>query len=219
MERGKQSAPTGGAQPKEGTGRRALLRRGLLVGAATVGLTAAFAESAQAATGNQVNWYWCNYCAMTFHSANAQPDGTCITGPGGKHNLGSGTEYRLHYGYPGGVSSYQVGWTWCGDCQVLFYGPNIAASGCHYAWKIGRINAQSYAAHRAGSTTSYDAPLVSGAFTDVAGAYQSGWNYCLQCKSLFHGSGNPTGSCIYQAVSGYQHKPGPTPYWMQEVGG
>jgi hypothetical protein len=156
-DRGGRSARTGEMQPREGVGRRSFLRNGPLIGAATVGLTtASTAAFTEASTGVRNNWYWCNYCSMIFHSSNAQSDGKCFTAPYNLHELGSSTEYIFEYGYSALAGNDQVNWTWCGDCQVMFYGPDITTSQCAYSYEAGRINAQGYYAHRAGSTTSYD---------------------------------------------------------------
>jgi len=120
----------------------------------TIASSALLTQSAQAATGLQGNWYWCSRCTPLFHDGSTQPDGVCSNFS--SHTFGIGpTEYGLDYGFPAGVASYQANWTWCGDCQVLFYGPNVNVSACWYSKKINSVNNQGLPAHRVGSTTSY----------------------------------------------------------------
>ncbi len=185
----------------DGVRRRSFLRGGLLLGAATVGLTvassAAFTEEALA-YAPQRQWFWCRNCAEIFHSDNNENGGVCPATTFA-HNLTGSSEY--FFDYNGGARNYssQPQWTWCSKCQVLFYGPDIASSAC----PGGPLN------HTAGSTTSYEVAVQS-----VSG-FQTGWNYCAYCTCLFHGSGHPAGYCAGRiGDSDVRHQPYPSSYWV-----
>jgi hypothetical protein len=213
-----------GGAPPGGVQRRSFLRGGLAVGAAATGLaiassSAAFPQVARAAAtpSPQPGWYWCNRCAMLFHSDDASSSGWCPYyaftdgSQPGPHRVGSLTEYCLNNNQS--VSSdQQSDWAWCSDCQGLFYLPDIETSGCAGAWEAGRVNDAGYYAHRDGGSTNYEVYWVA----DASGL-QSGWNYCTSCRSLFHGSGRSVGACLNAPYEG--HTPGPTPYWVTEMTG
>jgi hypothetical protein len=194
----------------DGVRRRSFLRSGLLLGAATVGLTAAssvaFTEEALAAA--QGAWFWCKNCTLIFHSNNALNGGNCPNGGNinhfAPHDLGESSIYQ--FDHDGGAKNYssQPQWTWCNGCQVLFYGPDIFDSGCPSS-----VSGQ----HTAGSTTSYQ---VCNASPNLAHpVFQSGWNFCHNCKSLFHGGGNPTGTCSKMIGHPDQrHQPFNSTYWV-----
>jgi hypothetical protein len=192
--------------------RRSFLRGGLAVGAATAGLTIASSVMrtgvAEASSTTQNNWYWCSLCASLFHSNNAQPDGSCVTSPFNLHTVGT-QEYLVDFDEIQG--GFQSQWAWCNNCQVLFYGPDVATSGCAWAYVTRSQNARYYP-HR-GGTTNYALPF--NAKPQDLRNYQAGWNYCPACRNIYHGSGNPAGYCVN---TGTKHTPGATPYWMLEPG-
>jgi hypothetical protein len=201
------------AQQGDGLERRSFLRGGLLLGAVTVGLTVAsstaFTEIARAASpGVQENWYWCDACAMIFYSASDVSTGACLQGHDGKHNIGT-TQYFFAYNEGAIAGAIQANWTWCDWCDVLFYGPDQATSGCPRAYGEGQY-VKGFYPHHTGSSTSYDVPLT----TNPGSGYQDGWDYCITCRSLYHGSGQPAGFCVGTLAT---HSPGSTPYWVGEV--
>jgi hypothetical protein len=185
----------------DGVRRRSLLRGGLLLGAATVGLTAAssitFAEEAHAYTP-QIGWFWCKNCYVVFHSGNALNGGVCAATTFA-HDLSESAVYQFDYN--GGARTYssQPRWTWCSKCQGLWFGPDIDNSMC----PAGPLN------HTVGSTTSYEVA------TQSVSHFQSGWNYCPYCTSLYHGSGHPAGYCQGRiGDSDVRHQPYPSTYWV-----
>jgi hypothetical protein len=206
----------------EGVRRRSFLRGGLLIGAATVGLavsSSAVGTEAARAQSPQDNWFWCSQCSQIFHSDNGGSDGCCPLTLD-QHVVGDpptpATVYAIDYGLGTETGVFQANWTWCGDCQVLFYGIDIATSGCAWANlhdRVNVINGVSYNVHRTGSDTSY------GLYYDNSpgDTYQGGWDYCYVCRSLFHGSGHPAGRCVQPNDTFGTHTPGSTPYFVAEV--
>lgn len=199
-----QKALTGETQQGEGVGRRSFLRGGLLVGAATVGLTvassAAFTNQALAA-GRQANWHWCQYCAQIWYFEPNGGYGECAS-PTGYHNAGT-TDYFFDYNESTPYSS-QSGWAFCAICHVMFYGPNINVSSC--ALGVNYDGKLPYGPHTFyDSSTSYDVATAS------YSSWQNGWNYCVKCRALFHGSGHAAGWCPYDHG---QHSPYASSYWV-----
>jgi hypothetical protein len=138
---------------------------------------------------------------------------SALIGTTGPHHPGSLTQYEL-VNDQGVSSDEQSNWAWCGYCQTLFYLPDIETSECAYALYMMAADANDCFPHVDGGSTNYQVYWVD---DDVSGL-QPGWNYCTSCRSLFHGSGKPTGACIGSIISGSgQHTPGATPYWVLEV--
>jgi hypothetical protein len=184
-----------------GINRRSLLRGGVAVGALGAGLAAVSTFSAKPAfaEGSQSDWRWCSACAVIFYAGHGNNNNLCVgnttNGLGtalGPHTAGSTGYFLL---YDASVSGYQANWTYCSNCGELFYKPDIATSQCPLP--VSQSNIKS-TAHVAGSPTSY---LVG--ITKNPGGYQTGWNYCTSCRSLFHGSGNSTGHCAGNITIGF----------------
>jgi hypothetical protein len=195
---GKKTADAGEVRLGRGTiNRRSLLRGGLAVGALGAGLAAVSTFSAEPAyaASPQGDWEWCSLCTVLFYAGNGLGDTCCsgnpISGSNGfllgTHAAGS-TDYVLLNDTS--QSGYQQDWAWCDLCAELFYRPDISISACPVLVPSLVLGDTSSAAHVAGSKTSY---LV--AMNTNPGGYQAGWNYCLQCRSLFHGSGQAVGHC------------------------
>jgi hypothetical protein len=227
---GKMIAAVGGVRSERGgINRRSLLRGGLAVGALGAGLAAVSTFSAKPAFAEnspQYNWEWCSACAVIYYAGNGDNNNCCagntLNGLGsdqGPHIPGS-TEYFLRNGASPTPSGYQADWAWCSKCGELFYKPDIDTSYC----PLPISQYSPYDAHVAGSSTSY---LVG--ITTNPGGYQTGWNYCTSCKSLFHGSGRATGHCAGNIATGTtnggwdetitykSHTPNSTAYFMGEA--
>jgi len=94
--------------------------------------------------------------------------------------------------------------------------PDIGLSACP-----GNVGLLAYGSHTQGSSSNY---LVS--LTNQQGVFQSGWDYCTSCRTLFHGSGNPAGHCagnyVWNAEPTFStgdfppHVPNATTYFVQE---
>ena len=227
---GKMVSAVGEARPgRSGINRRSLLRGGLAVGALGAGLAAIStlsAKSAFAENAPQDDWYWCSACAVIYYAGHGDNNNCCagntLNGLGsdqGPHIPG-GTEYFLRSNASPTPPDYQADWAWCSNCGELFYKPDIDTSWC----PLGVSTSARYEAHVAGSSTSY---LVG--MTTNPGGYQTGWNYCTSCRSLFHGSGHATGHCagnivlgatnggLDQTITYNSHTPNGTAYFVGEA--
>lgn len=77
---------------------------------------------------SQPNWQICSKCSGLFYPN----DGNNYCPTGGTHNVSPGIgsyNYKMLYNVPAN-SGLQAGWSWCHNCQGLFYGPNWANSWC-----------------------------------------------------------------------------------------
>jgi hypothetical protein len=123
-----------------GPSRRALLRKGLLLGAGAVAVGVAAplltgAGTAQAyvsGQGGQPPWLWCDQCQGLFYGP-FQSSSWCPYG--GQHNGSESESYFLNYGYASGSDLPKPGpaqpdWAWCDNCMGLFYGPFQGNSYC-----------------------------------------------------------------------------------------
>ncbi|HUN35199.1 MAG TPA: hypothetical protein VMU95_24620 [Trebonia sp.] len=167
-----------------------------------------FAKPAEASTPEpQGGWNWCSACSMLFYSVDSEPSYKLYCwSTGGPHVVGT-TQYSLYSGGPSAISgdSYQANWNYCNACKVLYYGPNLAYSACAYNWFY---NAS--LPHNAG-TTSYD--MFTAAPSGLTA--QGGWNYCVNCRGLFHGSGHDAGVCVAEYAEGQApHVPYNSSYWV-----
>lgn len=193
-------------QQIDGVRRRSFLRSGVLLGAATVGLTTAssVAFTGEARAASQGAWWWCKNCALIFHSGNALNGGNCPKGGNVNtpvpHDLSQSSIYKFDYGNSNVGYGAQPDWAWCNLCQVLFFGPDVSGSACP-----GSVSSE----HNIGSGTNYDVCNANPNHSSYK--FQSGWNFCYNCKGLFHGSGNPAGTC--QKVIG-KHQPLSSTYWV-----
>jgi hypothetical protein len=200
--------------------RRSLLRGGLALGAVTAGLTAASAFSAESAfAASQSDWLWCSNCAILFFGGHGDVNDPCpgniSDGTMGGHIPGS-QGYVLNYNTS--LTGYQPNWCFCSACQALFYLPDIETSACPGTLGFAGLV---YAPHTQGSSSNY---LVS--LANQAGTFQPGWDYCTNCRTLFHGSGKATGHCagnyVFNAEPTFStgdfkpHAPNSTPYFVQE---
>jgi len=187
-ENGMTAAIEGALLRRGGISRRSLLKGGLAAGTLGAGLAVVSAKPAFA-QGPQIDWEWCNLCAVLYYAGNGLNNNCCagnitnITGALGYHDTGSTEYFVLMDESPSG---FQADWAWCNRCGELFYLPDIATSVCPYS----DSHASFPVTHIAGSSTSYSI----GIYTNPGG-YQAGWNYCLSCRALFHGSGHAAGKC------------------------
>jgi hypothetical protein len=170
----------------------------------------AFASSAEASTPEpQGDWRWCSACTMLFYGGDNELSSIlyCFK-TGGPHVVGT-TQYSLYSGGPSAISgySYQADWNYCSACKVLYYGPQRSSSACA---TISFYDGNSYAEilpHAAGST-SYD--MFTAAPSGLSA--QGGWNFCVNCRGLFHGSGHDAGACVDWP---YEHVPYNSSYWVE----
>jgi hypothetical protein len=173
-----------GQQAVDGVSRRSLLRGGLLAGAGLATLGAASAvgtgTAKAAAAGSQSDWGYCIYCATMWWTPGKK--NPCEgNSPNGQHGTGVGDyNYTLLCNVPGDTSGTnpQSGWTWCSDCDGLFWGqknsvcagnPNETAS--PWFWNP----------HAVGSSTSYD---INFGYSTIE-SFQADWRWCTQCHLMF----------------------------------
>jgi hypothetical protein len=182
-------------------GRRSFLRNGLLVGAGAVTFAVASTSVATparaAAPDPQGLWFWCQNCAQLFWdgSGNGASGGCPINNVSDQNDVPphqapeSPTLYALTWGEPT-ISGYiQEGWRYCSACKVLTWPSAEVANQCPLA-----PNSDPSGYHTILSTTSvYDVYMMN---PDDGSTYQSGWNYCNDCKDLYHGSGHAAGICL-----------------------
>jgi hypothetical protein len=205
-----------------GLDRRALLRNGLLAGAATAvtGIASqSFTGVAQAASNRTVTrplppltaqtwWWWCTRCDGLFFGAGSN-EGICwgVWPNLGPHESAGDTPFRIPYGNPS-YPGLQVGWRWCVRCQLLFWGPEQASSACpavsfqvggtpHGQTKVGP------APHVITNNTVYDLWMgVPNRF------WQDNWRWCNNCQGLFWGPKQAESACA--ANPGQRHSWGTT---------
>jgi hypothetical protein len=210
-------------QSRRGPDRRALLRNGLLAGAAATVATIALpgiTGSAQAAVveadafgplgidiafSAQTQWWWCTNCSGLFYSASGAPAGSCPFN--GYHQPGSWMyETPVLTSGDAGAEQEQAqhGWLWCNWCTGLFFGPNWPSSHCPG-------NVISFAPNTTGphnSNAGSDPYLLpysgsDGGWSQGAPSLQAGWLWCKNCQGLFHSnSGTSAGLCPELKVKG-----------------
>ena len=128
----------------------------------------------------QGDWAWCRKCSGLFWSSNGLNTGVCPAG--GAHDLSGSSEYWVPHDGPeeGNPASDPYGvqqhWSWCKNCDVLFWGPGDSGSYCPNP-PAGKHN------HVAGSSTVYDM-MFGGPFQGDL-FYQDGWAWCSACQGLF----------------------------------
>jgi hypothetical protein len=185
--------------------RRSLLRNGLLVGAGAAMLAATSASMASPARRSstksagtlvlvselratvlrRLRSGTSGYCPINFlNETTVQPPHQAPDSP---------TLYALTWGEPT-VSGYiQEGWRYCSACKVLTWASAAVENQCP-AGGYGMY-------HVTLSTTSvYDVYMVN---PDDGYTYQPGWNYCNDCKDLYHGSGHEAGICLENSYNYY----------------
>jgi hypothetical protein len=175
--------------------------------------------TAQAAPAYQFNniqsgWWWCGNCSCLFHSGNGAPAGYCLATLD-NHVSGGGTEYEVPNGGPAqsGTQNMQVGWRWCADCDLLFWGGGVASSACA-AHRVFVNENFYYAPHTFGSSTIYD--MMNGVWT--LPALQVGWRVCETCQNLVWG--NEATACFCAGGWGTKdpyHVIGTTDYYLLEL--
>jgi hypothetical protein len=162
--------------------RRGVLRSGLLAGAgvATVGAASAvLTGTAKAATPEpQSGWGYCIYCA-TMWWVPGRSNSACVgsNSPNGEHNYGAGNYNYSIYNGPGynQNTSPQGNWTYCSDCQGLFWGQSGSFCAGNRNGLTGDIEP-----HAVGSNTNYNLDF------GLTGTYpQPYWRWCTQCHLLF----------------------------------
>jgi hypothetical protein len=79
--------------------------------------------------------------------------------------------------------TWQFNWTWCYDCQVLYYGTNQAQSVCPAG-----------GTHTGYGTTSGDYGLQMD-YSPVTSNPQQKWRWCSQCQGLFYGPNQGESYC------------------------
>ena len=133
-------------------------------------------------------WTWCNRCQSLFFGAPGAP-GACPAG--GVHNShGSGDYFMLLVDGDPSDLNQQPFWRMCGNCRVLFYGPNAANSSCAAG---GQHNASG------GS-------IFAMQFDDGSSpTNQQGWRWCKNCQALFFALNASPGPC--PAGAGWVHDP------------
>jgi hypothetical protein len=204
-------------QPGRGLARRALLRNGLLAGAAAAVASVALpgiTGVAQAAMVDaeainpfglvseftaQTQWWWCKNCSGLFYSASRAAAGSCPFN--GYHDPSASSMYETPVltTQDVGAEQYQAqqGWLWCNWCAGLFWGKGQASSHCpgnliSFAPNItGPHNASD------GSST-YMLPYngSEGGWSNGTPPLQAGWLWCKNCQGLFWArSGTSAGLC------------------------
>lgn len=81
---------------------------------------------AQAGTGRQADWRWCDRCQALHYAGPGRGPSVCPAG--GAHD-NAGGNYVL-YTVPRYHAQAQEDWTWCSACGVLFFGTNQPQSRC-----------------------------------------------------------------------------------------
>jgi hypothetical protein len=212
-------------KPARGLGRRALLRNGLLAGAAAAAASvtlSTFTGVAQAALldveardpygliddfSAQNQWWWCRACHGLFWSNNGTDAGVCPASWPNPHNLDGSWMYEVPILNEGdaGIVQTQYDWCWCNQCQGLFWGSGQASSHCP-----GNVDTPyvSSGPHSFGSGTSY--LLLYGPYWSQA-SLQGGWHWCTVCQGLFHPDSGVTGGVCPVNFSN-PHKGGGTNY-------
>ena len=200
-----------------GRSRREILKTGLLVGFGAIGLTAAvpeFSGVAQASSGpaaapesaapditfsTENDWWWCKLCDGLFRSNSSGANAGNCPVSGGNHLTGSKWNYSVVNGNPG-VASVQPYWSWCKNCQGLFFGPNQKQSVCPYRG----IN------HQSGDDIVRS--MLYGSWQATAPAeIQGNWHWCHWCQVLFWGTNPPVNSCpspnsLYHSVGTWNYQ-------------
>jgi hypothetical protein len=184
-------------------GRRSFLRNGLLVGAGAAALAVASVSVARPARAAETNpqglWFWCQNCAQLFWdgSGNGASGGCPINNVADQSDVpphqapASPWVYALTWGDPTESGTIQEGWRYCSACKVLTWPSAAVANQCPLAPDDGTDSA---GYHTIISTTSvYDVWMM-----DPGGGvtFQPGWNYCNDCKDLYHGSQHAAGVCM-----------------------
>jgi hypothetical protein len=186
-----------GRQAVSGISRRSALRGGLLAiaGVATVGaVSALLTNPAKAVTPDpQSGWAYCVFCHNMFWVAGMGHSACTGNDIDGTHAYGAGNyNYSINNNEPEWTSGTdpQAHWTWCNDCQSLFWGQTNSACAGNRDFLSGDP-----LPHAVGSGTNYE---VYWGLTNIA-HLQTGWRWCTTCHVLFYpkaGSANG-GSCAW----------------------
>lgn len=114
----------------------------------------------------QRNWRWCNKCHGLFFAGN-RTTGACPAVGG--HDYGGSGNYAMVAYRDLLPPSVQSNWSWCGNCQGLFFTGNDRPWPCPHGG---------------------DHVISSGSYTPfggdgVAGSKQGGWRWCHKCEGMF----------------------------------
>jgi hypothetical protein len=197
-------------QPTRRTGdpdRRSLLRNGLLIGlsasaigaaSASLAGTANAASTATASTPDpQPNWWWCGPCGgLFFSNSRGSDNGLCSATANyddvaNSGHINRGSNYAVWNSYAG--TDLQLGWTWCSNCQLLFWGNEAGSSACPANSGYDPNTGGYFAGPHSHNPTNY------GMLYNTSGAgLQTAWYFCGLCKDIFWGN---SGKCTANPIS------------------
>jgi hypothetical protein len=167
--------------PEELLNRRAVLARGLAIGAGVIGAgTLGIRPAAATDLGNQDGWRWCGNCRGLFFGP-INIGGDCPA----THEEHDGTnswKYRMPYFTngpdPADTSTHQGGWRWCSRCEGLAFSRN-GTGRCPLGGGHDYSGSARYMLF-------HDADLPS---------YQDNWRWCSKCAGLSYGPQAASSSC------------------------
>lgn len=166
--------------PRAQTRRRMLIGSGSLMALACVGMP----SLAEAATGDQLGWRFCQKCSAMFYNDDT-PKGACPGGGGG--HLAQGFLFALHYDDAAPATNVtQYAWRFCQKCHALIYDGEAAKGPC----PAGARHVPQ------GFNFGLGHPSSPGVVA------QADWRFCIKCFVLFWNGGGNVGRCT--AGGGHQ---------------